>query len=146
MQAQDGPTFLTRLAVAKMVGLVIGLIGFLLIPILTPQAPMPARWGVLLWYPTMGAVIAMLEVLDDNRALPWHLPWWVRGALVGAWFNFLCVMVGGAFMTEFLVEIFGTDSVLATAYLFVPEGAVAGMIIAYLVMRFGGEGRAIGDD
>lgn len=146
MRAQDGPTFLTRLAVAKMVGLVIGLIGFLLIPIVTPDAPAPARWGVLLWYPTMGAVIAMLEVLDDTRSLPWHVPWWLRGALVGAWFNFLCVMVGDEFMETFVAELFGAESLLASAYLFIPEGAVAGVVIAYLVMRFGGEGRAVGDE
>ncbi|MGF1554158.1 MAG: hypothetical protein ACFBWO_16900 [Paracoccaceae bacterium] len=146
MRAQEGPTFLTRLAVAKMVGLVIGLIGFLLIPVITPDAPAPARWGVLLWYPTMGAVIAMLEVLDDTRSLPWHLPWWLRGALVGAWFNFLCVMVGDDFMGSFVTNMLGADSFLSTAYLFVPEGAAAGTVIAYLVMRFGGEGRAIEDD
>ncbi|MEL7347261.1 MAG: hypothetical protein AAFN17_05860 [Pseudomonadota bacterium] len=129
-----------------MVGLMIGLTGFLLIPLITPGAPEVARWGVLLWYPTLGAIIAMLEVLDDGGALPWHVPWWVRGALVGAWMNALCVMLGHEFMADFLAEIFGPDSILASPILFVPEGAVAGVIIAYLVMRFGGEGRAIEDD
>jgi len=143
---RDQPTLLTRLAVAKMVGLLIGLIGFLLIPIITPGAPAPARWGVLLWYPTMGAVIAMLEVLNDTGALPWNVPWWLRGAAVGAWFNTLCVMVGDDFMAEFLANMLGPDSPFATAWLFVPEGAAAGAVIAYLVMRFGGEGRAIEDD
>ncbi|MEM6676504.1 MAG: hypothetical protein AAF675_01400 [Pseudomonadota bacterium] len=143
---QDGPTFLTRLAVAKMAGLMIGLVGFVLIPVIAPGASDVARWGVLFWYPTMGAVIAMLEVLENEGALPWRVPWWVRGALVGAWFNLLIAMLGDAFMREFLESLFGADSALATPFLFVPEGAVAGAIIGYLVMRFGGEGRGIQDD
>ncbi|MEM9781615.1 MAG: hypothetical protein AAF899_03970 [Pseudomonadota bacterium] len=143
---QSAPTLLTRIAVAKMVGLMIGLTGFLLLPLIVPDAPSAARWGVLLWYPTMGVVIAMLEVLDTKGHLPWHVPWWARGAIVGAWFNFLSVMVGGEFMETFMENLLGVDGPAAIAYLFVPEGAVAGMIIAYLVMRFGGDGRAVGDD
>ncbi|MEM7497827.1 MAG: hypothetical protein AAGG47_16605 [Pseudomonadota bacterium] len=142
----EGPSFLTRLAVAKMAGLLIGLFGFVLIPIITPDASVAARWGVLMWYPTMGAVIALLEVVENNGALPWRVPWWLRGALVGAWFNLLVTMLGDAFMRDFIVALLGEGSPLATPYLFVPEGAVAGTIIAYLVMRFGGEGRAIEDD
>ncbi|MEL6197678.1 MAG: hypothetical protein AAF698_01315 [Pseudomonadota bacterium] len=142
----NGPTLLTRLAVAKMVGLFIGLTGFLLIPLITPGAPEAARWGVLLWYPTMGAIIAMLEVLHDGGALPWNLPWWLRGAVVGGWMNTLCVMLGHDFMADFMTALFGAGSPLATPLLFVPEGAAAGTVIAYLVMRFGGEGRAIEDD
>ncbi|MEM9764618.1 MAG: hypothetical protein AAF968_19300 [Pseudomonadota bacterium] len=142
----DGPTFLTRLAVAQMAGLLIGLVGFVLVPIITPDASDVARWGVLLWYPTMGAVIAMLEVLENSGALPWRIPWWARGAFVGAWFNLLIAMLGDAFMRAFVVELFGAESPLATPFLFVPEGALAGTIIAYFVMRFGGEGRKIEDD
>lgn len=143
---QSAPTLLTRVAVAKMVGLMIGLIGFLLIPLIVPEAPSAARWGVLLWYPTMGVVIAMLEVLDNAEMLPWRAPWWLRGALVGGWFNLLSVMVGGEFMQTFVENLLEVEGPAILAYLFVPEGAAAGMIIAYLVMRFGGEGRGIGDD
>ncbi|MEM6973500.1 MAG: hypothetical protein AAF577_11905 [Pseudomonadota bacterium] len=142
----SAPTLLTRVAVAKMVGLMIGLVGFLLIPLIVPEAPSAARWGVLLWYPTMGVVIAMLEVLDNADMLPWRISWWLRGAIVGAWFNFLSVMVGGEFMHTFVENLLGIEGPAALAYLFVPEGAAAGTVIAYLVMRFGGEGRSFGDD
>ncbi|MEO1456990.1 MAG: hypothetical protein AAFV49_05385 [Pseudomonadota bacterium] len=129
-----------------MAGLLIGLTGFVLIPILTPEAPVEARWGILLWYPTMGAVIAMLEMLGSAGMLPWRVRWWLCGGIVGGWFNLLAVLIGDPFMGDFITAAFGADSPLGTPYLFVPEGALAGMLIAYLVMRFGGEGRAIEDD
>ncbi|MEL6208834.1 MAG: hypothetical protein AAFR44_01340 [Pseudomonadota bacterium] len=142
----SAPTLLSRLAVAKMVGLMIGLTGFLLVPLITPGAPDMARWGLLLWYPTMGAVIAMVEVLDTNGLLPWRLTWWMRGAVIGGWFNLLAVLMGGDFMQTFAQNLLGTHGVSLSVFIFVPEGAGAGMLIAYLVMRFGGEGRAIEDD
>ncbi|MEM6489961.1 MAG: hypothetical protein AAF677_17100 [Pseudomonadota bacterium] len=142
----DSPTLLSRLAVAKMAGLLIGLTGFLLLPLILPSAPDQARWAMLLWYPTVGAMIAMLDTLDKGEALPWRTPWWLRAMLIGGWMNFLAIMMGGPFMDEFVDALLGVDHPLSTSLLFVPEGAAAGLVIGYLVMRFAGDGRAISDD
>ena len=142
----DRPTLLTRLAVAKMAGLLLGLTAFVLMPIMVPEADGLFRWGVLLWYPTMGMVIAMLEELDARGELPCPMPWWTRGALVGAWLNFVATFLSFDMMAQFMVAAFGPGSFMSSPFWFVPAGALAGVLIAYLVMRFGGEGREIEDD
>lgn len=142
----DRSTLLTRLAISQMAGLLIGLAGFELIVVLLPDADPLFRWGVLLWYPTMGAMIAVVDQLRSQGGLPWEMDWWVPGAIFGAWFNFVITFMAYGTMSKFLSGIFGAASTFASPFWFVAEGMAAGVAIAYLVMRFGGEGRGIGDD
>jgi hypothetical protein len=60
----DKPSILTRIAVGKGVGFLIGLAGFIIMPMLWPEAPELLRWGILLWYATLGAVVGVFGVLN----------------------------------------------------------------------------------
>ena len=136
----------TRLAVAQMAGLLIGVIAFAILPVFMPDLDQRLRWGIFLWYPTLGAVIAMVEVIDSEARYGVSLPWWLRGAMVGAWLNLVATLIAYDVMAAFLRSAFGPASVLASPFWFVAEGAAAGLLIGYLVMRFGGDGREIADD
>lgn len=54
------PSLTLRIGIGKAVGFLIGLSGFVLLPLLAPDAGWMIRWGILLWYTTLGAIIGWL--------------------------------------------------------------------------------------
>ena len=132
------PSLITRLAVGKAVGAIIGLIGFVLLPVLWPESDPMLRWGILFWYATMGAIIAVYGVFNYHPVLRLPLPWWVRAPIIGAWMNFVLV-----FFTYDLMEaaIQGMLGIALSPFWFVVEGAIAGAVIGGLATKFGGEGK-----
>lgn len=146
MSASDGRMSLrTQCVVAKAVGLLIGVLGFALMPLFMPDADPMLRWGVLLWYPTLGAVIVAADTLYLAGASPVPLPWWLRAALVGAWLNLVATLFAYGQLEAFLAAVFGPGSAVASPFWFVAEGALVGAAIGYMVRRFGSEDRDIGD-
>ena len=134
------PSLMTRIAVGKLVGFVIGLIGFVLLPFVWPESGWLLRWGILLWYTTVGAIIGLFGVIDFHPILKMRLDWWMRGPWVGAWMNFVLTFFAYDQMHAFLVSFFGKSSALTSPFWFVLEGAIVGLIIAFFSTRFGGEG------
>ena len=136
-------SLVTRIAVGKMVGLLAGLIGFLMMPHVLPDAGEALRWGFLLWYVTLGAVIAVYGVFDFHPVLRIPLPWWVRSPLIGAWFNFVLTLLMYDTLASFSLALFGSGGVFVSPFWFVAEGALIGAVIGYLATRIGGEGPGI---
>ena len=58
----DNPSLITRIAIGKAIGFIFGLIGFIFLPFFLPEADSLLRWGILLWYTTLGAIIGMFGV------------------------------------------------------------------------------------
>ena len=72
----DKPSLMTRIVIGKGIGFVIGLVGFLALPWFLPEADWMLRWGVLLWYTTVGAVIGVMGVITWHPILHLPVPWW----------------------------------------------------------------------
>ena len=70
------PSLITRIAIGKGIGFLFGLAGFILIPYFLPEADWQLRWGILLWYTTMGAFIGVFGVFTYHPVLklPFPLP------------------------------------------------------------------------
>ncbi len=134
------PSLTTRIAIGKLVGLIIGLIGFFSLPWFWPEAPMQLRWGILLWYTTLGALIGVFGVVTRHPVLNLPLPWWCRAPLLGGWMNFVLTFFAWDAMSSMLVLTFGPDGLMTSPLWFVLEGALVGLLIGYLATRFGGEG------
>ncbi len=134
------PSLATRIAVGKAVGLGFGLAGFLILPYFLRDADPLLRWGFMLWYMTLGALIGVAGVLDRHPALDLPLPWWLRGSLIGAWMNFVLTLLIYDQLAAFGAAMFRPGSLLAAPFWFVAEGAVIGLVIAYAATAAGGEG------
>ena len=134
------PSLVTRIAVGKAVGLAFGLIGFLMVPYLLPEADPMLRWGFLLWYTTLGAIIGLFGVFDRHPLLELPLPWWLRAPFMGAWMNFVLTLLMYDQLHAFSVALLGPDSALTSPFWFVAEGAVVGLVIGYACTSIGGEG------
>lgn len=136
------PSLVTRIAIGKGIGLLFGLAGFFMLPWFMPDVGMLPRWGILLWYPTVGAFIGVFGVFTRHPVLKLPLPWWVRAPFIGAWMNFVLTFFAWDLMEKAMVSVFGIDGVLSSPFWFVSEGAFVGLVIGFFATRFGGEGKA----
>lgn len=134
------PSIVTRIAVGKLVGFVIGASGFVIIPYFMPDATWTLKWGILFWYTTLGAIVGMFGVFAYHPVLKLPMPWWLRAPLIGAWMNFVLTFFAYELMAEALVAVFGAGGALQSPFWFMGEGAIVGLVIGYLATRFGGEG------
>lgn len=135
------PSLMMRIGVGKTVGLVVGLIGFFLLPHLFSEVSLMTRWAFLFWYITMGAFIGVFGVFTWHPILKLPMPWWFRSAWVGAWMNFVLTLFIFGAMQSYMLELFGADGMLKSPFWFVLEGALIGLLIGFLATRFGGEGK-----
>lgn len=134
------PSLITRIAIGKLVGFIIGLIGFLVLPYIMSDVDLGLRWGVWLWYTTLGAIIGVFGVMTWHPVLKLPMPWFVRAPLLGAWMNFVLTLIAFDTLDTVMLAVFGADGPMRTPYWFVFEGAVVGLVIGYFATRFGGEG------
>ncbi|HUF56241.1 MAG TPA: hypothetical protein VMM55_06730 [Thermohalobaculum sp.] len=138
----QGSAAVTCVALGTMIGVLVGLGGFVLVPVLVETPDPWLRWGILFWYPTMGAAIGALV----RSEAPARVPRWATGALVGAWANFVLTFFAHGQMQRFLVAVLGADSAFTSPFWFVLEGFVVGALIGLAVDRFGAEGEPIEPD
>ena len=132
------PSLITRIAIGKGIGFLFGLAGFILLPYFLPEADWHLRWGILLWYTTVGAIIGVFGVLTYHPILKLPFRWWFRAPLMGAWMNFVLTFFAYDAMNAMLVSVMEGGNI----FLWFPaEGAVIGLIIGYFATRFGGEGK-----
>ena len=137
----DKPSLVTRIAIGKGVGLVIGFAGFITLPYFAPDAGWLIRWGILLWYTTLGAIIGVFGVFTWHPVLKLPMPWWFRAPLLGAWMNFVLTFFAYDVMKTMMTTLFGADGIMTSPFWFTAEGAVVGLLIGYFATRFGGEGK-----
>lgn len=98
------------------------------------------RWGILLWYTTLGAIIGMFGVFNWHPILKLPMPWWFRAPLVGGWMNFVLAFFAYDVMQTVIISIFGADGFIQSPFWFVLEGAGVGLFIGYFATKIGGEG------
>lgn len=137
----NNPSLITRIAIGKAIGLFFGLIGFICLPYFLPDASWLFRWGILLWYTTIGAVIGVFGVFTYHPILKLPLPWWFRASIVGAWMNFVLTFFAYDTMQAMMISLFGESGLISSPFWFIAEGAIIGLIMGYFATRFGGEGK-----
>ena len=136
----EKPSLMTRIVVGKSVGFIVGLAGFLFLPYFFPEAGWLIRWGILLWYTTFGAIIALIGVFTYHPILKVPMPWWFASPLMGAWLNFVLVFFAYDSMAAMMTAMFGNEGAISSPFWFAAEGALVGLIIGFIATRFGGEG------
>ncbi len=135
------PSLTLRIGIGKAVGFLFGLAGFVFLPVFAPDAGWLIRWGILLWYTTLGAVIGVFGVYTSHPVLRLPLPWWVRAPFIGAWMNFVLTFFAYDEFRAMMMAAFGSAAgPLTSPFWFALEGALVGLVIGWLATRFGGEG------
>ena len=138
----ENPSLVTRIAIGKLIGFALGLIGLVVIPLLWPDSSWMERIGFLCWYTTVGAFVGMVGVFTQHPVLKLPMPWWFRSAIVGAWMNFVLTLFIHERLATMMLQLMGADGFFLSPFWFVLEGAIVGLLIGYFATRFGGEGSA----
>ena len=141
----NNPLLVRPIGIGKAVGLLVGLAGFVLLPVVAPGSGWLLRWGVLLWYVTLGALVAMACILTQPPISKPPMPWWLVAPGLGAWMNFVLTLFTHDAMTMVMVAMFGENGMMQSPFWFVAEGAIVGLVIGYAVTRFGGPAAAMAD-
>ena len=134
------PSLVTRIAIGKFIGFIIGLAGFVLMPAFFPDASLLERTGILLWYTTMGAFVGLSGVFTWHPILKARLHWWLRSSLVGAWMNLALTLLMFPRLNEWMQQISLANGFFVSPFWFVVEGALVALIIEYCCLKGGGEG------
>jgi hypothetical protein len=133
------PSMITRIAIGKGIGFIIGLIAFFMLPVLWPDTPEHIRWGILFWYVTFGAIIGVFGVFTYHPILRLPMPWWIRAPILGAWLNFVMALMMYDILEAMLDHLF-PSGLFRTPYWLVVEGAIIGFIIGFVATKLAGEG------
>ncbi|WP_282167398.1 hypothetical protein [Shewanella japonica] len=136
----NNPSLITRTAIGKLIGLVIGLLCFWIIPLFSPDTNTQFLWGILLWYITFGAIIGLVGVFDYHPILKISLPWWLTAIVMGGWLNLVLTLLAYDQIQAMMVAIFGFNGVFQSPFWFVADGLFAGFIIGFAATKWGGYG------
>ena len=132
---------MTRIAIGKAVGFAVGLLGFIFLPFFQPDVGWLFRWGILLWYMTLGAIVGVFGVFAYHPILKIPMPWWFCAPIIGGWMNFVLSFFTYDVMKEMMITMFGEGGNLTSPFWFTAEGGLFGLLTGYLATRFGGEGK-----
>lgn len=134
---------IARISIGKLLGFAFGLAGFFMLPILAENTGQMLRWGFLLWYVILGAVVALAGIVDRYPVIDRRYPWWLRGAITGGWLNLALVLIAYPTLSDLSLAMFGADSMLASPWWLVLEGAVFGLIVDGICTSTAGEGKKL---
>ncbi|MDE0820670.1 MAG: hypothetical protein OSA95_06090 [Opitutales bacterium] len=137
----ENPSLNTRVGIGKAIGFLFGLLGFIFMTYFLPDVGWMLRWGVLLWYTAVGAMIGVFGVFTYHPVLKMPWPWWLRAPLLGAVMNFILVLFAFDDIQSMMTSLFGESGILSSPFWLAAEGAIIGLVIDYLATRFGGEGK-----
>ncbi len=138
-------SLVTRVAIGKAIGLVLGIIGYFMLPLFMPDPGWQLQLGILFWYATVGAFIGVFGAFTWHPILHLPMPWWFRAPLIGGWMNFLLALFAWDDLQIMMVYTFGPDGVFVSPFWIVAEGLLVGLLIGYVATKLGGEGKAIMD-
>ncbi len=136
------PAVLKRTVWAKSLGFIVSLAAFVTI-ILTGQYTehQMVSWGVLLWYPMVGAMIGLAGVMDKHP-LFWKMGIW-RGALIAAGMNFVLVLFAAEPLMSVTHIVGFTFTPVSLAWAAVLEWLVVWGAIDWYVTKKFGEGKKL---
>ena len=137
----EKPSLFRRIAIGKSIGFIFGLASLILLPFFLPEASWQLRFGLLLWYTTLGGIIGVFGVLTYHPIMKLPFRWWFRAPFMGAWMNFVLTFFAFDVMQDMTQTIFGKTDTVSTVFWFTLEGAIVGLIIGYFATKFGGEGK-----
>ncbi len=103
----ENPSLVTRIAIGKVIGFALGLVGLIVIPLFWPDSGWMERIAFLFWYTTVGAFVGLVGVFTWHPVLHLPMPWWFRSTLVGAWMNFVLTLFIYDRLAVMMLELFG---------------------------------------
>jgi hypothetical protein len=129
---EDTMTFtpmLWRSAVAKSLGLAIGLLAFFAIPSVLPGATLPFRLGIAALFLTLGGIVGLVGFIERIPLFGWKLSPLARGAAMGVWMGLLAALLAWDTLTALLAGLWGLPDWLTSPLWIMVDCGIAGALI-----------------
>ncbi|MFA5917854.1 MAG: hypothetical protein WC850_06500 [Candidatus Gracilibacteria bacterium] len=127
-----------RVGLGKGIGLIFGGFAFFIIPMILNNTSLFLRFGVWLWYITLGALIGIFGVMDNYPYLKLKIPFWFRGIMLGGWMNFVISLIA---YNELKTMMVGTAVDGYSPFCIVIGGMIFGLLTDYIATKYIGEGK-----
>ena len=119
-------------AAGKLVAFAMGVGVFFALPNLVTDLNVCGRWAILFWYPSLGGIIGISNVVKTEPIFNLRIHWWQRAPILGAWMNLMVVLFAYEGMREFTMTIHFSNGELSSPFWFVLDGVVIGVIVGYV--------------
>jgi hypothetical protein len=136
----NNPSMLLRIAYGKTIGFVFAGAGILILSDWYVDLSTAFKWGFVLYYTIIGALIGLTGIMTYNPVVKLPLRWWFRGPWLGAWMNFVLMLFIYDDLSTFQAQVFGAASIFSSPWWFVVEGATLGLFMDFICTKFAGEG------
>jgi hypothetical protein len=120
-----------QIVIGKVLGLLIGLSGFFMVPLFLIDVGPMFQYGILLWYITFGAIIGLMAQVTYHPLFKSPMPWWLGAGLMGAWLNFMLTFFAFDIMETIMLQVFGQDGIIQSPFWFTAEGLILGLLIGF---------------
>lgn len=130
------PSLIASIVTGEISGLFIGFIVFIFLSYFMIDVSILFRWGILLWYVSLGTIIGVFSIFNFHVISKSSPPWWVRVSILCAWMNFILTLLAYQTIEEIMITTFGEHSVFSSPFWFVFKGVIVGLIIGFLVKKY----------
>ena len=129
------PVSVAAVAGAKCVGLLAGVVIVFISPPPDPSAGKMLAVGMVAWYVTLGAMVAVSSAYKRYPVVNVRIYWWLRGIMLGSWMNFVLALIASdaALHVSAAAELLGGS--LKSPIWLVIDGAAVGLIVASVVEK-----------
>lgn len=136
--------FYKRITWGKTSGLILSLIGVfgIMLTLDNYHNYTALLWAMVFWYPTVGAIIAIMGVMDYHPVLKMKLTYW-RGAMVGGFMNLVFVLAAYTQLLSMSKDYGLNYSGWSLVICGVIEGVIVGFLMDYFLTKKFGEGPAL---
>jgi len=129
-----------RVAIGKTIGLIVGLIVMLVLPLFGYPGFGSTGFGILLMFILMGAMIGFLGQYDRHPVFDFKMSWWMRGGLVGISFMFMFVLLSYDSLEIVMKSTLISWTGLSSPFWALIDGVIVGMIMGFCETKMAGEG------
>jgi hypothetical protein len=128
-------SLVARAGWGKAIGFLFGLIGLLILAFSLPGTGWPVWLGTLFYFTNLGLLVGVLSVDLKHPLFPWEMKWWFIGLLIGGWVAFTLMLFIGDAYEKLLSLSEGTWRHFSSPLWLIVDGAIAGLIISWIVHR-----------
>jgi len=134
------PSLIMRITYGKILGFVLAGAWFLVLPDFFPELGTAMKWGFVLYYTLIGAMVGFVGIFTTCPVLGISMPWWCRGPMIGACMDFILMLFIYDQLGAVLAGLFGEASLFSSPLWLIADGAAFGLFADFICTKFAGEG------
>jgi len=132
-----------RVSSGMIVGLVIGIVMMLILPIFGFQGVSPFSLGTLIMFFLMGALTGFIGIFSRHPVFDFKMSWWFSGPLVGVVFMTMYSLLTFDTLESFMQSSLFSQIGFHSPFWAILDGIWIGALMSYIEMKVAGKGEKL---